>query len=480
VALTGVAFPIALSFSLQSLASATPLQAFAAGASLCSTSLGTTFAVLSTSGLSATRLGVVLTTAAMMDDVVGLVMVQVISNLGDGALTPITVVRPIAVSIGFGIVILLGCRFIVKPVSLWINSKVNARQGGRMRRTVKSTYTPFVAHTTILFGLVTGATYAGTSNLFAAYLAGASISWWDSEFSWLATPTNNAGSSHGRTTARTDDIAEAPSESTTPATVKEPASAPNPTSIPIPAASASGAATFELFYGPILHRVLKPLFFASIGFAIPISKLFSGPIIWRGVIYTLLMLFAKLLTGIWLVRFSRPIFPNLMLRAKGQRIPSRAAKEMGKKVTDKGKEPAAGDPGNEGLQLQDMSDRTSRMATNESEGRKRAQRLKGKHISRPLSLYPAAILGTAMTARGEIGFLIASLAETTGVFSSGISTGSASEIYLIATWAIMLCTIIGPLSVGMLVKRVRQLDRDLDRKGGNGRDGGPLGIWGVD
>lgn len=53
------------------LANATPLQAFAAGAALCSTSLGTTFTVMQTSGLSATRMGVVLTSAAMMDDVVG-------------------------------------------------------------------------------------------------------------------------------------------------------------------------------------------------------------------------------------------------------------------------------------------------------------------------------------------------------------------------------------------------------------------------
>ena len=66
VALTGICLPIALAFCLQSLASATPLQAFAAGAALCSTSLGTTFTILNTSGLTNTRLGTVLTSAAMM------------------------------------------------------------------------------------------------------------------------------------------------------------------------------------------------------------------------------------------------------------------------------------------------------------------------------------------------------------------------------------------------------------------------------
>lgn len=489
VALTGIAIPIALSFSLEPLASATPLQAFSAGAALCSTSLGTTFTILSTSGLSSTRLGVVLTTAAMMDDVVGLVMVQVISNLGEDSFTPITVVRPIAVSIGLGIVILLTCRFVAKPVTLWFNSKVRAKQDGRVARTARNTYTPVVIHTIILLGLVTGATYAGTSNLFAAYLAGASISWWDSEFSQRITPTNNAVSAGDRNGTCTERINEAPPHLANPAVIKGPASAPNPTATLV-LASTSGAATFELFYGPILHRLFKPLFFASIGFAIPLTKLFSGPVVWRGIVYTILMLFAKLATGLWLVRFSGPIFPNFVLKSKIRdlSILGRAAKKKGeKRATNKGKETSTSQAGvmttgNLSIQLHDVTDGTPQTSANANEGRKRAQRPKTKHINRPLSLYPAAVLGTAMTARGEIGFLIASLAETTGVFSSDISRepSQPSEIYLIVTWAIVLCTIIGPLIVGTLVKRIRRLDRDLVANGGGRREEGPLGIWGVD
>ncbi len=37
-------------------------------------------------------------------------------------------------------------------------------------------------------------------------------------------------------------------------------------------------------------------------------------------------------------------------------------------------------------------------------------------INQPLSLYPASVLGLAMVARGEIGHLIASLAESRGTF----------------------------------------------------------------
>ena len=51
------------------------------------------------------------------------------------------------------------------------------------------------------------------------------------------------------------------------------------------------------------------------------------------------------------------------------------------------------------------------------------------------SLYPAAIIGTAMMARGEIGFLIAALAESKGIFASGDVTSAeedgGSRIYLV-------------------------------------------------
>ena len=78
VALTGVCLPIGLSFVLIVLTSATPLQAFAAGASLCSTSLGTTFTVMQASSLTATRMGVMLSSAAMIDDIIGKKVVSMI------------------------------------------------------------------------------------------------------------------------------------------------------------------------------------------------------------------------------------------------------------------------------------------------------------------------------------------------------------------------------------------------------------------
>ncbi|CUM57912.1 unnamed protein product, partial [Debaryomyces tyrocola] len=62
-------------------------------------------------------------------------------------------------------------------------------------------------------------------------------------------------------------------------------------------------------------------------------------------------------------------------------------------------------------------------------------------------------------------------AEAKGVFSpnSEPKEGSSSDVYIIVTWAIVLCTFLGPVSVGLLVRRIKKLV-SLDNH--------PLGIWG--
>ena len=170
VALTGIAVPIGLSFLLGPLAGATPLQCFAAGAALSATSLGTTFSILSTAGFVNTRLGTVLTSAAMMDDVIGLVMIQVVASLGrsGGKISGEAVGRPIGASIGLLLVVWLGTWLLGK---LLLGRKYGTRLSG--------THGKFVMQTGILIALVVVASYAGSSVLFAAFLAGGAIGWWD-------------------------------------------------------------------------------------------------------------------------------------------------------------------------------------------------------------------------------------------------------------------------------------------------------------
>jgi Kef-type K+ transport system membrane component KefB len=164
------------------IANAIPLQAFAVGAALCSTSLGTIFALLGSSGLATSRLGVVLSSAAMLNDVVGLVMVQIISDLGSSSsLSAVTIIRPILVSVAFATVLPIVCYFLVKPATNSVFPGHERSLPKWMGKVANSHQVVFVIYALPLLAFVTGASYAGTSNLFSAYLAGATVSWWDGE-----------------------------------------------------------------------------------------------------------------------------------------------------------------------------------------------------------------------------------------------------------------------------------------------------------
>lgn len=257
---------------LQSLVDATPIQAFAAGAALCSTSLGTTFTILNASGLSTTRLGTTLSSAAMVDDVVGLVMVQVISNIRENSESfgAVTVVRPLAVSFGLAIVVPLACRLVAQPLTTWLNGARKSSPNDALNKLCQATHTAFIIHTLVLAALVTGATYAGTSNLFSAYLAGASISWWDSEVPHLdsakvgcshdspSSPVEHgtsAGSKGSPNPSSRDEVGpsmegEATDRETTPKEQSE-------------SIASSGISVYHRYYAIAVQRILQPFFFVG-------------------------------------------------------------------------------------------------------------------------------------------------------------------------------------------------------------------------
>jgi len=178
--------------------------------------------------------------------------------------------------------------------------------------------------------------------------------------------------------------------------------------------------------------------------------MFRGPVIWRGIVYSSFMAAGKLACGLWLIRFDA----NYTFRP-------RQKDNKGKKRTKYGLEPSSNPPGSPAK-----------------------SKLKSSGLPKPKSLYPAFILGSAMVARGEIGFLVSAIAQSNGIFSSvgpdSSFAGAVQDLFLIVTWAIMLCTVIGPVVVGLIVRRVRRLQNQ--RKGSVERGGqaDPLGIWGLD
>ena len=86
----------------------------------------------------------------MLDDVAGLVMVQVISNLGNsaGTFAATTVVRPVFVSIAFAVVVPLVCRVFIQPLAR--RSLMQRPQGGVTAPWIASPATALSGHTLLL------------------------------------------------------------------------------------------------------------------------------------------------------------------------------------------------------------------------------------------------------------------------------------------------------------------------------------------
>lgn len=489
VAITGIALPVGLSFTLGPMVGATPLQAFAAGAALCSTSLGTTFTVLGSSGLTTTRLGIVLTSAAMMDDVVGLIMVQVVSNLGGsgGEFSAFSVVRPVLVSFGFATLVPLACKFVVGPATRRLNTMREKSPGSKLDELLRLRQTAFVIHTGWLFGLVVGGTFAGTSSLLAAYVAGATISWWDDDVPHLAARVDNYGKAPAvepsSNNAGSKVAEDGPSAEASAASSSTADAAPDVGEL---GTCNSGAEVYKHYYGKAVESILKPFFFASIGFSVPVTKMFSGPVLWRGIVYTILMMMGKMLCGVWLLSFASPlqtiqrVAKNILGAGKTQRSNKLApGAQCGGTKTDAPLNDKIRPQHDQPQPVQDgQIGEVAPQPLNTGQGDSSPSNT-FPELEMPVSLYPGCILGFAMVARGEIGYLISALAESTGIFGGGSDAQhQPSDMFLIVTWAITICTIVGPVCVGLLVNRVNR----LETRGGKGTKGGGrnvLGAWGV-
>ncbi|KAI0548026.1 Sodium/hydrogen exchanger [Xylaria curta] len=503
VAITGVVVPIALSFALLATpgqflggdggGAAALLPAFAAGAALCSTSLGTTFSVLQASGLSRTRLGAVLASAALLDDVVGLVMVRIITSLGqtgNSGIEPATILRPVLVSVGFAVAVPLVCRYALWPgqkaldhiIQRWDSKEKEKKEGSASKKTkaavwIRSQEAAFIVQTALLILLVVAADYAGASILLAAYLAGVVVSWWDGQRDGSeASSSESQQETHSTETSTSTEQQSQDLDRRELETAGE--SSPSGTiGQETPESRCTASKVFDSYYAQAVNRALKPFFFASIGFSIPISQLFVGKIVWRGIIYSILMIIGKLVCGLWLVRF--PVSMSGVLRSTASFMTSKYDQTVSKIRSWSLKSTTKSTGAHEHESPSTQATTCMELSTPQASARMRPSEPASSSLAtppKPLSLYPAAVIGCAMVARGEIGFLISSMAESQGVFRRADEDASqASELFLVVTWAIFVCTILGPVCTGLLVRRIKKLEKASEAS----RAQDVLGVWGV-
>ncbi|KIK65631.1 hypothetical protein GYMLUDRAFT_39123 [Collybiopsis luxurians FD-317 M1] len=163
---TGILLPIVFSVFLVHFGfEYSILQSFAVGASTSSTSLGTTLALLKPE-VRQTRTGVILLSAALFDNVIGLVIAAIIESFSDSASASIPwqkIVRPILISVAFA----FGTGF-----SVWAVRPLTERMPTRWKRFLYQSKIQLLILAVVISGFVAGANYAGTSELFGAYPAG--------------------------------------------------------------------------------------------------------------------------------------------------------------------------------------------------------------------------------------------------------------------------------------------------------------------
>lgn len=404
--------------------------------------------------LSATLVGAILQGAALLDDIVALVLLTVITALGegDGSNNGLgwTIGQPIVASIGMAVVGPLFTFYVARPLFRRSLLESWVEKGGRNAQLLIGVAV-LCAHLAIAY-------YIHTTMLLGAFLAGVFLF-----------------------------------------------------ALPSPSSSVNFAKTYEHLVEPVHKYILAPLFFSSIGFTIPcvhlpLSKalsefcltlllfpsrrfleLWTGQVVWRGIVYSILMTLAKVAVGLSIV------FIDLVTKPYANvSVASSAAVGSPREHSATSSSTTVPIPVSSSTDVEqpdgdyDVSVKAANVAEQAGTTGKTstAGAMARFEMLQTETLPAAAFLGFALVARGEIGVsasLPASLAplrslthvgaavvqvlilqvaynaappgSTTSTEENGGSRVLGTEAYLVAIWATALCTIIGPVVFSAVVKR---------------------------
>jgi Kef-type K+ transport system membrane component KefB len=331
-----------------------------------------------------------------------------------------TIVRPVLVSVAYALgtpVLAILARRAVRSGKIRLGLGIKRRAGKLLK--VRRTHVNLFIIIITLMAFVATTHLAGTSELFGAYLAGAFLG-----YVFEGESTFEDGSGHDSNPA--DEVNNA---------------------ILI---------TFNSHIArTLLGPLLSPLFFASIGASIPVNQFFtiylpgtqgldgsvgmvrSHRVVWRGIVYSLLMILGKAVTGVWVFLFWKQIKPQEAGNASESTATVESAKPNEKVVATPVIEEDSHGSSLELAPPQDPNPLSS---------------------SLPSRASIALLLGLAMVARGEIALIVAQLARPLLILSDSASGTDSEEPFVIVMWAVMLTTFGGALGVGWVIRATK--DRD--------------------
>jgi Kef-type K+ transport system membrane component KefB len=159
VAVLGVILPFLVGFVYVRAASNSLVESIFVGAAMVATSVGITARVLADAGLLSTRMARVILGAAVLDDILGMIVLAVVSSISTGKINYVSLGVVTVEAIGFSLlVIFFGSRLV-----------------GRMRPAVarlRAQNSAFILSVILCLGLSLASVYIGMAAIIGAFLAG--------------------------------------------------------------------------------------------------------------------------------------------------------------------------------------------------------------------------------------------------------------------------------------------------------------------
>jgi Kef-type K+ transport system membrane component KefB len=164
VATAGVIVPFLAGWGILAAWGAPPAEAIFVGASMVATSVGITASVLSARGLLQELASRIILAAAVIDDVLGLIVLAVVSSLSKGRISFLEIGLTATLATAFTVVVAHWGTRTVSRVAPHVHSRLRAGE------------TQFHFAMVLLFALAALAMYTGVAAIIGAFLAGMALS----------------------------------------------------------------------------------------------------------------------------------------------------------------------------------------------------------------------------------------------------------------------------------------------------------------
>ena len=164
VAVAGVIVPFVLGWGILELWGAPRIEAIFTGAAMVATSVGITAQVLAAKKLLSAQASKVILAAAVIDDVLGLIVLAVVSSMARGEMNYLDLGLTAALAIGFTILVAK------------LGTGAMRRLVPRVQKKMNLAEAEFALAMSLLFALSLLAVYAGVAAIVGAFLAGMALS----------------------------------------------------------------------------------------------------------------------------------------------------------------------------------------------------------------------------------------------------------------------------------------------------------------